>query len=142
MPEIKDAIAAADVPRVYVCNIMTQPGETDGYTVADHIRAIDRACAQPLFDAVIVNQQPLSPEALAKYAQEGAYPVTVDTAEIAALGRKIIFADILDEDPQTHCIRHNSLRLAKVISEINFKQKSIHFKLNSQNKPAEQVLVG
>ena len=44
VPEIADAIANTEVPRIYVCNIMTQPGETDGYSVADHIRAIDRAC--------------------------------------------------------------------------------------------------
>ncbi|MEG3978690.1 YvcK family protein, partial [Microcoleus sp. herbarium8] len=54
VPEIAEAIARSEVPRIYVCNIMTQPGETDGYSVADHIRAIDRACGRPLFDAVVV----------------------------------------------------------------------------------------
>lgn len=78
VPEIRDAISNAKAPRIYVCNIMTQPGETDGYSVAEHIRAIDKACGQKLFDAVIVNQQLLSAQALAQYAQEDSYPVTVD----------------------------------------------------------------
>jgi uncharacterized cofD-like protein len=46
VPEIADAIAQTDAPRIYICNIMTQPGETEGYTVADHIRAIDAACGE------------------------------------------------------------------------------------------------
>lgn len=125
VPEIRDAIANAKVPRIYVCNIMTQPGETDGYTVADHIRAIDKACGQKLFDAVIVNQQLLSTQALAQYAQEDSYPVTVDHSEVTRLGRKIIYADILDENPKTHYIRHNSQILAKTIAEINIKSKTI-----------------
>ncbi|WP_319420795.1 2-phospho-L-lactate transferase CofD family protein [Pleurocapsa sp. FMAR1] len=54
MSEIRDAIALAKVPRIYVCNIMTQPGETDGYSVSEHIKAIDKACDQKLFGEVIV----------------------------------------------------------------------------------------
>ena len=143
VPEIRQAISSAVVPRVYVCNIMTQPGETDGYTVADHIRAIDKACGQKLFDAVIINQKPLSPAALVKYAREGAYPVVVDRAEIAALGRQVIFADILDENQQTHCIRHHSLKLAKIITKINNKPKtSVSCRSSVQSRPqAKQVLV-
>lgn len=119
VPEIRDAIANARVPRIYVCNIMTQPGETDDYTVSDHIKAIERVCGQQLFDLVIVNQQPLSPQALAKYAQEGSYPVTIDQAELDSLGCQVIFADILDEDRKTHCIRHDSWKIAKIIAENN-----------------------
>ncbi len=134
VPEIRDAIALIKVPRLYVCNIMTQPGETDDYTVSEHIKAIDKACGQKLFDAVIVNSQPLSPAALAKYAQEGSYPVVVDLEEIALLGRQVIFADVLDEDKQTHCIRHNSYKLAKILSEKSTKQKVfISQKSNIQN---------
>ena len=123
VPEIRNAIANASVTRIYVCNIMTQPGETDGYTVSDHLKAIERACGQKLFDLVIVNQQPLSPQALAKYAQSGSYPVTIDRAELDLLGCKVLFADILDEDPQTHCIRHNSGKVAKIISESSIKSQ-------------------
>ena len=52
--EIAEAIALRNIPSIYVCNIMTQPGETTGYSVADHIRAIDVACGKRLFDTVLV----------------------------------------------------------------------------------------
>ena len=129
VPEIQEAIALARVPRIYVCNIMTQPGETDDYTVSDHLKAIERVCGQKLFDLAIVNSQPLSPQALAKYALEGSYPVTIDRAELDSLGCQVIFADILDEDRQTHCIRHNSWKIAKIIAENNNNfQSSISLK--------------
>ena len=53
VPEIREALARVNVPRLYICNIMTQPGETDGYTVSDHIDAIDAVSEMPLFDAVL-----------------------------------------------------------------------------------------
>jgi uncharacterized cofD-like protein len=113
VPEIRDAIASAKVPRVYVCNVMTQPGETDDYTVSDHIEAIDKACGEKLFDAVLVNRKIPSLEALIRYAQEDSYSVIIDRDKIAATGRQLILADILDEDRQTFQIRHNSPKLAK-----------------------------
>ena len=119
VPEIREAIANSTVPRIYVCNIMTQPGETDDYTVSDHLKAIERVCGQQLFDLVIVNSLPLSLQAFTKYATEGSYPVTIDRAELNSLGCKVIFADILDEDPTTHCIRHDSWKVAQIISEYN-----------------------
>jgi 2-phospho-L-lactate transferase/gluconeogenesis factor (CofD/UPF0052 family) len=65
VPEIAQALArrceeeTPPVPCMYVCNIMTQPGETQGYTVSDHIRAIDAVCGQQLFSAVLVQKNPL-----------------------------------------------------------------------------------
>jgi uncharacterized cofD-like protein len=64
VPEIAEAIASRcrggetpPVPCIYVCNIMTQPGETQGYSVSDHIRAIDAVCGQRLFSAVLVHKK-------------------------------------------------------------------------------------
>ena len=118
VPEIRNAIANANVPCVYVCNIMTQPGETDGYSVSDHITAIDEACGEKLFDAVLVNHTAPSDKAIAKYACEDSQPVFVDTEAIEATGRQIILADILDEDPNTHYIRHHSPKLARALNNL------------------------
>ncbi|BAU63508.1 hypothetical protein STA3757_08730 [Stanieria sp. NIES-3757] len=115
VPEICQAIAKADVPRIYVCNIMTQPGETEGYTVADHIRAIDRISNQKLFDAVLVHKKPPSPQSLQKYALENSHPVFVDREDVGNLGRRIVLANVMDEDEETGYVRHNSNRLAKVL---------------------------
>jgi Uncharacterized conserved protein len=115
VPEIADAIAHSQVPRIYVCNIMTQPGETDGYTVADHIRAIDLACGRPLFDAVVVQGKVPSAKALIRYSQEDSYPVILDRAAVTELGRRIVIANVMDEDKTTGLIRHNSQRLAGML---------------------------
>jgi uncharacterized cofD-like protein len=116
VPEITQAIAKRRVPSVYICNVMTQPGETDEYTVADHIRAIDRICdGRRLFDAVLVQRRPPTERALRRYSMEGAAPVYLDYDEVVQLGRRVIRADVMDEDPQTGYIRHNSERLARVL---------------------------
>ena len=113
VPEIREAIAKVEVPRIYVCNIMTQPGETDGYTVSDHIKAIDRVCGAKLFDLVLVNQTTPSLKALIKYAREKSYLVTLDREKITDMDRQVILTDLLDEDCQTHFIRHNIQNIAK-----------------------------
>jgi uncharacterized cofD-like protein len=116
VPEIAQAIARRRVPSVYICNVMTQPGETDGYSVADHIRSIDRVCGgQHVFDAVLVQRKPPSERALRRYALEGATAVELDYDAVIQLGRRVIRADVMDEDPQTGYIRHDSERLARVL---------------------------
>ena len=113
--EIADAIANSEVPRIYVCNIMTQPGETDGYSVADHIRAIDRAIGRPLFDAVVVQGKVPSAKSLIRYSQENSYPVVLDREAVTQLGRRVVIANVMDEDKNTGLIRHNSQRLAGML---------------------------
>ncbi|MBE9028555.1 YvcK family protein [filamentous cyanobacterium LEGE 11480] len=123
VPEIADAIARRRVPSVYVCNVMTQPGETDEYTVADHIRAIDRACGyRKLFDAVLVQRRLPSERVLRKYAAMHAQPVYLDFDEVLHLGRRVIRADVIDEDSRTGYIRHNSERLARVLMRWNERE--------------------
>jgi uncharacterized cofD-like protein len=112
---IADAIAQTEVPRIYICNIMTQPGETQGYSVADHIRSIDAACGQRrLFDAVLVHKKSPSAKSLIRYAQQNSHPVFLDREAVSQLGRRIVLANILYED-EIGCVRHNPQKLAKVL---------------------------
>lgn len=115
VPEITAAIATSTVPRIYVCNIMTQPGETEGYTVSDHIEAIDNACGQKLFDAVLVHRKVPSAQALIKYAQVNSHPVFLDREATEKLGRRIVSVNVMDEDETTNLVRHNPERLARVL---------------------------
>ena len=115
VPEIRNAIAKADVPRIYVCNIMTQPGETEGYSVADHIREIDRISKQKLFDAVLVHRKPPTALSLEKYALENSHPVYLDRREIAELNRRIVMANVMEEDHEKGRVRHSSSQLARVL---------------------------
>jgi 2-phospho-L-lactate transferase/gluconeogenesis factor (CofD/UPF0052 family) len=94
---------------------MTQWGETQGYSVGDHIRAIDRACGQPLFDAVLVHKKSPSAKSLARYAQENSNPVPIDRDLIAQLGRRLVLANVLEEDDRTGVVRHNAAALARVL---------------------------
>ena len=115
VPEIAEAVASRNVPRIYVCNIMTQPGETDGYSVSDHIKAIDKACGYQLFHAVLTQGTVPSAQALIRYAQENSHPVTLDRDSVKQLGRRIVMSNIMDVDEKTGYLRHNPYRLAQVL---------------------------
>jgi uncharacterized cofD-like protein len=115
VPEIYEAIANTNVPRIYVCNIMTQPGETEGYTVSDHIREIDRIGKRKLFDAVLVHRKPPSVKSLERYALENSYPVIIDREEIANLSRRIVIANVMEEDENAGYVRHDPNQLARVL---------------------------
>lgn len=115
VPGIRDAIAKAKVPRIYVCNIMTQPGETEGYTVSNHIQAIDRVCGQRIFDAVLVQRKSPSPQSLLRYAQENCHPVYFDREDVSLLGCLIVLANVMDEDEEKGYVRHDPYRLARVL---------------------------
>ncbi len=114
VPDIAAAIDRAQVPRIYVCNVMTQPGETTDYSVVDHIAAIDRACGRALFDAVLIQRSPPSSVALERYAQERSHPVAFDREGILRSGRRIIAANVMDEEPNG-LVRHNSQRLSRIL---------------------------
>jgi uncharacterized cofD-like protein len=115
VPEITEAIASRSVPRIYVCNIMTQPGETVGYTVSEHIQAIDEACGKQLFNAVLVQRKVPSAQSLINYAQVNSHPVFLDREAVSTLGRRIVLSNVMDEDEHTNLVRHNPERLARVL---------------------------
>ncbi|NES17698.1 MAG: YvcK family protein [Symploca sp. SIO3E6] len=115
VPEITEAIAARSVPRIYVCNIMTQPGETEGYTVSDHIRALDEGCGKRLFNAVLVHKKSPSAQSLINYAKVCSHPVFLDREAVTQLGRRIVLSNVMDEDEVTTLVRHNPERLARVL---------------------------
>lgn len=122
VPEIREAIARSQAPRIYICNIMTQPGETEGYTVSDHIRAIDYICGGKLFDAVVVHRRSPSPAALKRYAKDNSHPVYLDREQVAKLQRRIVIANVMDEDPETGYVRHNHHKLAQILLRWYHKQ--------------------
>ncbi|MGC1307386.1 MAG: gluconeogenesis factor YvcK family protein [Phormidesmis sp.] len=113
VPELVDAIAARKVPRIYICNIMTEPGETQGYTVSDHVQAIDRACGKYLFDAVLVQKKMPSEAAIDRYLKEGSTPVMLDRKAIVDSGRRLVIANVMSEENIT--VRHDPKRLARVL---------------------------
>lgn len=115
VPEIREAIAQSSAPKIYVCNIMTQKGETDGYTVSDHIRAIDRVCGGKIFDAVLVQGRSPSQDIVKYYASKQCHPVYLDREEVVKQGRRIVQANIMSENQDSNYIRHDPKLLGKVL---------------------------
>jgi uncharacterized cofD-like protein len=114
IPEITRAIARSRAPRVYIANLMTQPGETTDYSVAEHLRAIQEHVKPRIVDFVLANRQHVSSAVARRYLREGASPVTVDAAELRRMGVEVLLENLLEEHEK---IRHNSARLAQVLLE-------------------------
>lgn len=112
--EIADEIARSNARKIYVCNIMTQPGETDNYSVSDHINALFyHANSRNIIDTVLIND--FMPSNLAKkYQQSGSYPVKTDYENIEKSGVNI-FQRKLIEDNKEGLVRHSSNRVARAI---------------------------
>lgn len=112
--QISEEIIKSKARKIYVCNIMTQPGETDNYTVSDHLKAlIQHSGSNKIVDAVLVNDY--LPEKLADiYQKSGSYPVKLDTQEVKKLGIKIV-AKKLIQDNKEGLVRHSSNRVARAV---------------------------
>ncbi|NBI27693.1 gluconeogenesis factor YvcK family protein [Chengkuizengella marina] len=90
VPQIADTIDQSSAVKIYVSNVMTQPGETDNYTVNDHLQAIYQHIGHHFFDYVIVNNEDIPSHVQQKYAEKGAIPVKVDLDEIMKNGFEVI----------------------------------------------------
>jgi uncharacterized cofD-like protein len=115
VPGIASAVVRSRAVKIFVCNVMTQPGETDHYSVGDHVRAILRHVPELSFDYILVNNGPISDEVLAKYAEKGAEPVRLDESELSGSGAELI-ADRLVLY-RTY-LRHDTERLSQHIMQI------------------------
>jgi uncharacterized cofD-like protein len=107
-------IEASSAVKIYVCNVMTQPGETDGYTASAHVRALTAGAGVRLCDVVVVNDQ-LPRKLREVYAEEGQSPVVLDDPELRSLGVKVVRAAVISE---TQTVRHDPDRLAAVVVNI------------------------
>ena len=110
--EISQAISKSKAKKIYVCNIMTQPGETDGYNVSDHLKALLRhSGVEHLVDAVLVNDN-LPDLPYEKYSEKGQFPVGLDIAEIKKLGIDICAKNLV-ESSKDGLIRHSAKKVAR-----------------------------
>ena len=112
--EIASEIAKSNAKKIYVCNIMTQPGETDNYSVSDHVKALmQHAGSKDIIGTVLVND--FLPSNLAKkYQLSGSYPVKLDYENLKKLDVKV-FSRKLIEDSKEGLVRHSSHRVARAI---------------------------
>jgi uncharacterized cofD-like protein len=111
---VAEAIETSAATRVYIANLMTQPGETNGYSLADHVRAIYRHTRRKLFDWVVASSQPVSLEVKRRYSKRGAEPVRVDIGELQRMGLRCLLDNLLEEHG---VVRHDSSRLSQLLIE-------------------------
>lgn len=115
VPQLAQEIAAAEALRIFVCNVMTQPGETDQFSVDDHLQAVYDHVGKDIFDYVIVNNSPIPSQVQQQYAEEGAEVVKLDMDAVAARGCRVI-ADRLVLF-RTY-LRHDADKLSRHIYEL------------------------
>lgn len=114
---IPEAIEKSEAIKIYVCNVMTQPGETDGFTASDHVSAVVRHTEYRVFQHVLVNQERPTKELLEKYAQERQYFVEPDIAEIRDMDYRPVVGDYIS---QTDVVRHDPDKLAEAIIKLSY----------------------
>jgi len=122
VPGIVEALRGTRAVRVFVCNVMTQPGETDEYTAAAHVTAINEHVKEPVFEYVLMNSERPAPEVLRRYELEGARFVEPDVEAIARLGFVPVSRDLLSEDDYA---RHDPRKLADAIMELIVSERRV-----------------
>ena len=111
---VSEKIRESNAKKIYVCNVMTQHGETDNYSVCDHIVAINKHVEENIFDLVIANSREFDDSILSKYHKEKQEPVKIDQEKIQELGIKLIKNnDVGIVDNNT--IRHNADKVSELI---------------------------
>lgn len=116
---IPAALGSARGMRVYVCNLMTQANESLNLSASEHIERIYDHTRMPIFDYAVVNTGTLSQETLARYAAEGAAPITADVERIEALGVHCITGNFASEES---VVRHAATRVADTVLELAQKR--------------------
>ncbi|HKW87648.1 MAG TPA: gluconeogenesis factor YvcK family protein [Candidatus Acidoferrales bacterium] len=109
---VAEAIRKSRGKCVYISNLMTQPGETDGYSLTDHVRAVYEHAHEGLFDSVIVNRTRISADVLRRYRREGAEQVGAEPGDMRRMGISVISDDLLQSG---QVVRHDHMRLARLI---------------------------
>lgn len=112
---VVDAIKASRAVKIYVCNIMSQQGETEGYTASDHLKAIEKHSYEGIADIVIANNAVIPESLKMKYAEEHAHVVEIDSEEILKKA-KLVQGNLLLV--RSDKIRHNFSRLARTIMRL------------------------
>lgn len=113
--KVAETIGSSRAVKIFVCNLMTQPGETDGYTARRHVETVKSYAPEMRFDYVIVNNRLISDEQAARYAADGAYQIGLtDHLLEQTVGEEseIVRVDLLDEGLK---VRHSPQKLARVI---------------------------
>lgn len=120
--EIAEAIVASPAYKMYVCNVMTQQGETDNYTASDHVKAIVDHSSPGILNAVLVNSAEVPLDAQGRYKAEDSFPVAPDIERIKGMGYTVVATDLLSINDY---VRHDSTKLTKALIRLIERRRII-----------------
>ncbi len=115
VPDIKRAIQRSRARKIYVCNLVTQPGETDNFSASDHIKEIFKIASRGVVDTILVNVAPISEKVLKNYMEKSSIPVKVDEKELYSQNLVIVKKDLILEG---EFVRHDPKKLRRAIFEL------------------------
>ncbi|MBR3321487.1 MAG: YvcK family protein, partial [Exiguobacterium sp.] len=115
IPAVREAIIRSKVPVVYICNVMTQPGETKGYDAMKHLKVIESYLGKASIDTIVVNNEPIEEEYLERYREDGSEEVRFDRKKLRNYGTNVLAGDIVDYNREY--IRHDSDAIAGLVMQ-------------------------
>jgi len=115
VPGISAALRNASALKIYVANLMTEPGETDDYALSTHLEALFAHGGMGVAEGVVVNRQPLSPAIMERYRAAGAAPVELDVDRVKALGVWPVEGDLIGSG---EVARHHPQKLGKLLMSL------------------------
>jgi len=113
---VSEAVCRSRALKMYICNIMTQDGETEGMTASDHVAALLHHSGPGLVDLCLCNSAPVRPRLVERYKEEDAAPIVVDREAIEALGVELVERPVSSET--SNYARHSVTRLAQAVMDI------------------------
>ncbi|MDZ5783614.1 gluconeogenesis factor YvcK family protein [Marinococcus luteus] len=113
VPGIRDAINRSGARKVYICNVMTQPGETDGFSAADHLHAIEKHTGGAFVDTVLVHNGEIPAPVLANYEKQQAFPVKCDYERLEQIGCRVVTDTFMHYDGLV--LRHNAKKVSEAL---------------------------
>jgi uncharacterized cofD-like protein len=112
---VTNALAASSALKVYICNLMWEPGETEGYSAGDHLQAVLDHSRPGLADAILVNRSRIAPRVLKRYAESNAQPVEFDRSRLETLTPRVLESEFAAPGA---IVRHDSDKLARLLVDL------------------------
>lgn len=115
VPGVGDVLRASSAPKVYICNVMTQPGESDTFTASEHVTSVLNSVEMRIFDYVMINTTAPSEAVLDQYREAGQTWVEPDADVIRAMGLRVIAGNFMSV---TDVVRHDPMRVAERVLKL------------------------
>ena len=116
VPGIAEEVKRAKAKRMYICNVMTQQGETDEFTASDHVKTLIEHCGDGLVDGIIVNEKEIPVEVMERYAEENAQPVQFDEAKLRSLGLDVVHDNYIII--KNNMLRHHAMKVSEQLLKL------------------------